>query len=202
MRFAVACAALGPVLLALSGCAFPIYVVGNHGPSYEQDPAPGSTFCVEKASEARGSDLDSEISSKLETMLELHGFESAEAPEADYYLFYDYRVKALMNVKRFQPTSGGTSGIETVRRPGPFVHTLVLRVAKAPAFRERGEEHVIWRGGGVFNDVPTGGMKFHDMLLVAAFELFPEDVEESVRMKMVRGDPRAARLRAHWSREE
>jgi hypothetical protein len=200
MRLAVVFSAL--LLLVLSGCAFPIYVVGNHGPAHEQELDPGTTICVEKASEAAGSELDSEVSSKLETMLEIRGFEPAEAPRADYYLFYDYRVKALMNVSRFQPTSGGTSGIETVRREGPFVHTLTLRLAKGDPFRERGEEHVIWTGGGVFNDVPTASTKFHDMLLVAAFELFPQDVEEAVRMKLVRGDPRTAQLRDRWSTEQ
>jgi hypothetical protein len=185
-------------LLALSilGCGHKIYVVGANGPSYAQEIATGAKLCVVRSPDSEGQTFDEQVKKKVEALAEFKGYSNAASSEAEYYLFYDYKIKALKTVARFQPHSGTKSGITTVKREGPFTHTLSLRLVNGAAYRDGEIEEIVWQGGAVFHDVPTQGTKFHDMLLVAAFELFPEDSSETLKIKMTRGDVRTKQLRA------
>jgi hypothetical protein len=186
------------VLLALSipGCAHKIYVVGANGPDFEQEIATGSTLCVARSPDSEEQTFDDQVKKKVEALAEFKGYSNAASSEAEYFLFYDYKIKALKTIARFQPHSGTKSGISTVKREGPFTHTLSLRLVNGDVYRDGEVEEVVWQGGAVFHDVPTQGSKFHDMLLVAAFELFPEDSSETLKVKLTRGDVRTKQLRA------
>lgn len=182
------------LLFLLPTCAYRVHTIGSRSPQAPEPLDRAAGVCVVKDPEAAAYELDEVLTGRIERLLERKGYTLATSSEATYYLFFDYRIRSLMARMRLDFISGAATGIETVRREGPYVHTLALRVVQADAFRDRQEEEVIWSGGAVMSEVPTHGQRFHDMVLVAAFEQFDRETAETTTLRIRRNDSRVRRL--------
>ena len=187
---------LSIALISLSACTQRIHSIGYKNPDYAPAAERGATVFVTKSPGVAPSELDPSLQEKMEKLLQRKGYEVGARDDAEFFLLYDYRVRGLMARMSLELVQGATHGMETVKRGGPYVHSLSLRLIQAAAYREdSSSEHVVWSGGAVMNDVPTESRMFADMLLVAAFEQFGTTTSDTVTTRMGLNDPRARQLR-------
>jgi len=194
MRLHVRLALLCCLLPSFPGCALSIHTVGARSPLHPEPLDPAGGVCVVKSPDAQDEEWDRELTRKIEALLERDGYALSDSSTAEYYLFFDYRIRALLGRVRLDFISGSQTGIETVRREGPYVHTLALRVVDAEAYRNLEREEIIWQGGAVMSEVPTVGQRFREMVLVAAFDQFDKQSPETTTVKLRRNDARVRRL--------
>jgi hypothetical protein len=136
---------------------------------------------------------DDQLSAKIELLLRQKGYTISDSGSADYFLFFDYRALGLEQWGRLELLHG--KGMETVKRGGPYVHSLSLRLVDAVVYRDDEEMEVAWQGGAVMDSVPTESTKFHDLVLIAAFDQFGMDSHDAVVTKIALNDSRAKKLR-------
>ena len=182
------------MLLAVSACAFRVHSLGARSSLHPEPIDPEAGVCVVKSPDMDLAKWGDELTRKIELLLARDGYTVATSSEAEYYLFFDYKIRAVLGRVRLAFISGPQTGMQTVRREGPFVHSVALRVVDARAYRDDEKEQVVWQGGAVRSDVPTEGQRFHDMVLVAAFEQFDRETTETATIKLRRNDLRVRKL--------
>ena len=186
-------ALLGMILL---GCAHRVYTIGVDNPENAVEIASGSTVAVMKLPGRTAFEHDPDLERKMTWVLADHGFQIAAAEEAEYLVLYEYRISDKMSYMSLELLRGPQEGMVTVRRGGPYVHTLEVRLVEAEVYHDnRYEDSLIWQGGAVIGDVPTTSPKFHDMLVVAALDKLGECNIDGDTMRMSLNDAQARRLR-------
>ena len=101
----------------------------------------------------------------------------------------------MMANMKLELLGGRRKGMETVRRGGPYVHSLRLTLIEANAESESiVERAIVWEGGAVMTG-PTESQKFHDLLIIAAVDQLGKTTDDSVVARMSLNDTRAKRLR-------
>jgi hypothetical protein len=158
-------------MFLLGGCAHRVYTIGVDNPDNALELGASSTVAVKKLPGRAAFEYDPDIERKLARVLAEQGFEIAPEDDAEFFILYEYRVADKMAHMNLELLRGATEGIRTVRRGGPYVHTLEVRLVEAETYRDdRYNDSLIWEGGAVVGDVPTMSPKFHDMLVLAALE--------------------------------
>ena len=186
---------LAIALVAASGCMHRIDTIGVENPESTQSLSMGSKVCVMKLP-SPAFEHDAALERKMAEILGEKGYVVTERDSAEYFLLYDYRVTGKMAHMKLELLTGPREGMHTVRRGGPYTHVLELRVVDAPLYRqENPRDALIWQGGAVLGDVPTDSSKFHDLVLVAAFEQLGKNTDDTVSVKMSLNNSEAKNLR-------
>ncbi len=176
---------LAIALVIASGCMHRIDTIGVDNPESTQSLSMGSKVSVMKLAGSAAFEHDAAIQLKMAKILGEKGYVVTERDSAEYFLLYDYRVKGKMAHMKLELLTGPREGMHTVRRGGPYTHALELRVVDAPLYRQNNRrDALIWQGGAVMGDVPTGSSKFHDLVLVAAFEQLGKTTDDAVSVIM------------------
>jgi hypothetical protein len=194
-RIFLASAALTALILTAPGCALRAHVRGLVGSDEYATVPPGARICVAIDPEASESKNADQISNSIELLLSNKGYEPSTSTEAEYFLFFDFERKPLINRIRLEPIGGGRSGISMERKQGPFDLTLALKLVEAGAYHETGTEKFTWVGGAILGSTPTESPKFIDLLLLAGMKYFPEDTEKVVEVKLRLYERKARQLR-------
>jgi hypothetical protein len=191
-RHAAWTAAFAAVILACAGCVHSVYYLGER----KVEPPSEQGIWVDAAAGTERGPHDADLQRKIRQLLADAGYRTVSEDEAGIFLFYEYTVDSILGRIRLEPHKGSASGLETVRREGPFEHSLSLWLVDAAAYREKeSREEVLWLGGAKLAKAPTESDRFADLLLVAAFKEFPAQTEGTLKARLRLGDARARRLR-------
>lgn len=174
------------------GCAVQVYSRAVDGAAPHEEPAVGSRMAVLPD---EGTIADPAIVAKIEALLEQQGFEVVSACQADFLMFYHYELTDHGLGRGIEPLSGPASGIRTSERPGPYDHTLHVRLIEAQPWLHAGETRLAWAGVAQVNRAPTGGSRFLDIALVCALGDVREASGETVASRIRIHDRRARDLR-------
>jgi hypothetical protein len=204
---------LGLLGAVLWGCATPrTYRVQVNG--YTESPAPslapGVSLFVLEDQQAPNPLLEKEVKTKIEKLLEKHGYFLAPYDRADYYLSFAFGLGTPQTVSVTTPAWGigwgfGPGycgrGISTgIFWPGcgPFYtesqtlydRWLRLTVAEGKYFRETGKSRPVWVGEVRSTGVSGDLREVLNSLLVAAFEQFGKNTGKAVLTDIKQNDPR------------
>jgi len=175
-------------------CAQRIYSVGTKN-TERSPPAPGAAIQVLREPTSKASDFDEALERKLTRMLLDAGYVVVEGQASDHFLYYDYCSYAMAANMKLELSSGIRKGMATVRKGGPYVHSLRLALIEANAESESPTERaIVWEGGAVMSGA-TQSQKFHDLLIVAAIDQLGKTTDDAVVTRMGLNDTRARRLR-------
>ena len=175
-------------------CAQRVYSVGTKNPE-RSAPAAGAAIQVLREPTSAASKFDEALERKLNLMLRDKGYDVVEAQASNHILYYDYSSYAMMATMKLELLGGVRKGMETVRRGGPYVHSLRLTLIEANTESEStAGRAIVWEGGAVMSG-PTESQKFHDLLIIAAVEQLGKTTDETVVARMGINDNRAKRLR-------
>ncbi len=175
-------------------CAQRVYSVGTKNPERSALVA-GAAIQVLREPTSAASEFDETLERKLTRMLRDTGYTVVEAPASDHLLYYDYSSYAMMAHMKLELLSGVRKGMETVRRGGPYVHSLRLTLIEANAESEStAGRAIVWEGGAVMSGA-TESQKFHDLLIVAAIDQLGKTTAAAVVTRMGLNHNRARRLR-------
>jgi hypothetical protein len=192
---AVAVVSAAAAVLLCAGCVHNVYYLGEKGGDTPIPPADAAGIWVDTDPDAATTPQDADVKRKIHMLLRGSGYRTVPEDEADLFLFFEYSVDSVLGRIYLEPMTGMTRGVETVRREGPFEHSLSLWLLDAEAYRDGQREEMLWLGGSKLAQAPTESSRFLDMLLIAAFKEFPQETEGTLRAKMRLNDPRARRLR-------
>lgn len=185
------------VIVVLTSCAQRVYTIGVDNPANQEDVCAGATISVKKLPDRAPFEHDAELERKIGRLLEGQGYRVTEPAVADYHLLYEYRVQGKMAEMKLELLTGAAGGMQTVRRGGPYTHVLELRVVEAPLYDDnRYAESLVWEGGAVLDDVPTNSTRFHDVVLVAAFDRLGECNLDGGQVLISLNDSDVRRLRS------
>jgi hypothetical protein len=183
-------------LSGAAGCGHAVLVKGVSTAETRPDFAQGSTFVVERDGGAEAETDRSQVARKIESILEDKGYAITSASEAEFFLHYEYEITPLLGKMSFEPLRGGSHhGMATVRNEGPYNHRLYLWVAEAGSGEGQGEPSTVWASGAILNRAPTESSRFLDVLLVATFDHFLDDTEDTLTTRISLSNPRVQRLR-------
>ena len=176
-------------------CAQRVYSVGTKSPE-RPVPAAGATVQVLREPTSEASEFDEAIARKLMRGLRDKGYDVVEARVSNYVLYFDYSSYAMMANAKLELSGGGVrKGMETVRKGGPYVHSLRLTLIESDAGSESVPGRaIVWEGGAVMSGA-TQSQKFHDLLIVAAVDQLGKTTDDAVVARMSLNDNRARRLR-------
>ncbi|MFA6216753.1 MAG: hypothetical protein WDL87_03770 [Candidatus Omnitrophota bacterium] len=200
----------------LTGCAtyYHVKVNGYLDSSWpQQHLRTGSSFCVLANKNARNPILETEIKSKIESLLIRQGYLIAAYEKADFYLSFMYTMSSGRVVSDFKPVfypaevgtirtydSEGKPSVSTVTYPGytayvpsrstVYTSSLMLEVLDAGLLRNTKEEKKIWIGDVSYTGETADLRVVVNYLLAAVFGRFGENTG-----KMVAVDIKESELR-------
>jgi hypothetical protein len=174
------------------GCAVQVYSRAIDGAADHGEPVDGSKVAVLADP---GAETDPVVGEHLETLLLWQGFEVVPVCEADFVMLYDYEVTDHGLGRGIEPLSGPASGIRTSERPGPYDHTVHLRLIEAPPWLHAGETRLAWAGVAQVSEAPTGGTRFRDIALICAVGDVRDPSGETVANRIRIHDRRVRDLR-------
>ncbi len=188
---------LALALLVATGCGYKVFVKGVTPGDPPATFLAGASFHVQESDETDTSDDYGEVTTqeKIGQLLHERGYVISTEEDADYILIFDYDKEAMLGKKQVEPLGGHQSGMHSVRREGPYSHKLSVNVLHAEAFRTHHESEVAWAGGAVTEMTSLHSPKTVDLLLVAVFERFGEDMGQTEHVRLGLNDPRALDLR-------
>jgi hypothetical protein len=179
--------------LLLCACTQRVYSVGTSNPDRPGLKA-GVAFHLERDPASEVSEFDASLERKLTKLLRERGFRVGDAQQADYFLYYDFKSHPMMANMKLELLQGATSGMETVRRGGPYVQSLRLLAVEASRRAPSGHASIVWEGGAVMTG-QTQSRRFQNLLIVEAIARLGHTTEDTVVARMRLNDGRAKRLR-------
>jgi len=179
------------MLAFAAGCSIRVYSRAMDGAGPHREIEPGARVAVLPADAASA---DPATAAKIERLLVQQGFRAAPVCEADFAVLYHYALASSWHRRSIEPLTGPASGIRSAIRPGPYDHTVHVRVVEAGPWLSSGEERVVWAGVAQVSDAPTAGVRFLDMALLCALDDFNEVTDATVATKMRVHDRRVREL--------
>ena len=206
--------ALGVLLL---GCATAkTYQIQVNGYTEGAAPAfaPGASLFVLEDPKAQNPLLEKEVKTKIEKLLEKHGYSLAPYDRAAYFLSFTYGLGNPQTVSVTAPTWGigwgfGTGycgrGVSTgIYWPGcgPFYtetqalydRWLKLTVVEGKYYRDTGKSRTLWVGEARSTGASADLREVLNPLLVAAFEQLGRNTGKAVLINIKSNDPRVSDL--------
>ena len=176
------------------GCTQRVYSVGTKNPE-RSVPAGATTVQVLREPTSAASEFEEAFERKLSRVLRDEGYDVVEATATSHILYYDYSTYALMANMRLEMLAGARKGMTTVRKGGPYVHSLRLTLVETSAESQAPSGRaIVWEGGAVMSG-PTESNKFHDLLIIAAVDQLGKTTADTVVARMSLNHARARRLR-------
>ncbi len=206
--------------LFLSGCAtyYSVRVNDYLYPTLASAPIPaGATFFVLENKNEKNPILETEIKSKIETLLQNRGYKIGPYERADFYLSFTYSISSGKIISEIRPeyVPGETGVIQTYKPNGVtrtsivtfpgyttyvpyrvtvFTSTLTLNVLEAAVLRSNNESKIVWIGENSSTSQNPDLRDTINYLLVAAFEHFGENTGKSITINISRKDQRVREI--------